>query len=165
MFIKVQHGREPVDVDFCSITVDGGLDDDILQQRIHSIARQREELQHMETELRAQVIAGSEIMEIQKSFHAQIKEREDAAAKLQVWTFLSIVSEFFSLYIKIAIICNCIKHFLVIVLGLSLIEVVKPLLYEFDQVCIAITVTSPETLMFRSIDFVECLYVIPQSSF
>ncbi|KAL9372053.1 hypothetical protein Peur_034297 [Populus x canadensis] len=80
---EVQHGREPVDVDFCSITVDGGLDDDILQQRIHSIARQREELQHMETELRAQVIAGSEIMEIQKSFHAQIKEREDAAAKLQ----------------------------------------------------------------------------------
>ncbi|KAJ6976572.1 hypothetical protein NC653_028660 [Populus alba x Populus x berolinensis] len=78
-----EHGREPVDVDFCSITVDGGLDDDILQQRIHSIARQREELQHMETELRAQVIAGSEIMEIQKSFHAQIKEREDAAAKLQ----------------------------------------------------------------------------------
>ncbi|KAG6752619.1 hypothetical protein POTOM_042641 [Populus tomentosa] len=80
---EVQHGREPVDVDFCSITVDGGLDDDILQQRIHSIARQREELQHIETELRAQVIAGSEIMEIQKSFHAQIKEREDAAAKLQ----------------------------------------------------------------------------------
>ncbi|KAJ6748686.1 hypothetical protein OIU79_029731 [Salix purpurea] len=80
---EVQHGRGPVDVDFCSITVDGGLDDDILRQQIHSITRQREELQRMETELRAQAIAGSEIMEMQKSFHAQIKELEDAAAKLQ----------------------------------------------------------------------------------
>ncbi|KAJ6764664.1 hypothetical protein OIU74_023531 [Salix koriyanagi] len=78
-----EHGRGPVDVDFCSITVDGGLDDDILRQQIHSITRQREELQRMETELRAQAIAGSEIMEMQKSFHAQIKELEDAAAKLQ----------------------------------------------------------------------------------
>ncbi|KAF9671041.1 hypothetical protein SADUNF_Sadunf12G0005600 [Salix dunnii] len=78
-----EHGREPVEMDFCSITVDGGLDDDILRQQIHSITRQREELQRMETELRAQVIAGSEIMEMQKSFHAQIKEHEDAAAKLQ----------------------------------------------------------------------------------
>ncbi|KAJ6294776.1 hypothetical protein OIU76_022788 [Salix suchowensis] len=80
---EVQHGRGPADVDFCSITVDGGLDDEILQQRIHSIARQREELQHIETELRAQVIARSEIMEMQNSFHVQIKEHEDAAAKLQ----------------------------------------------------------------------------------
>ncbi|KAJ6760402.1 hypothetical protein OIU79_025284, partial [Salix purpurea] len=78
-----EHGRGPADVDFCSITVDGGLDDEILQQRIHSIARQREELQHIETELRAQVIARSEIMELQNSFHAQIKEHEDATAKLQ----------------------------------------------------------------------------------
>ncbi|KAG6745513.1 hypothetical protein POTOM_050001 [Populus tomentosa] len=81
---EVQHGRGPADVDFCSITVDEGLDDDILQQRIHSIARQREELQHLETELRAQVIARSEIMEMQNRFHAQIQEHEDAAAKLQV---------------------------------------------------------------------------------
>ncbi|KAL3570501.1 hypothetical protein D5086_027750 [Populus alba] len=43
---EVQHGRG-LDVDFCSITVDEGLDDDILQQRIHSIARQREELQQL----------------------------------------------------------------------------------------------------------------------
>lgn len=84
MFIKVQHGREPVDVDFCSVTVDGSLDNDILQQRIHNVARQREELQHLEIELRAQVIARSEIMEMQNSFHAQIKEHEDAAAKFQV---------------------------------------------------------------------------------
>ncbi|KAJ6874532.1 hypothetical protein NC652_034279 [Populus alba x Populus x berolinensis] len=80
---EVQHGRGPADVDFCSITVDEGLDDDILQQRIHSIARQREELQQLETELRAQVIARSEIMEMQNRFHAQIQEHEDATAKLQ----------------------------------------------------------------------------------
>ncbi|KDP26184.1 hypothetical protein JCGZ_22852 [Jatropha curcas] len=78
-----EHGREPADVDFCSITVDGSLDNDILQQRIHSITRQREELQQMEIELKAQVIARSEIMEMQNSFDAQIKEHENATAKLQ----------------------------------------------------------------------------------
>ncbi|KAJ6672935.1 hypothetical protein OIU85_014189 [Salix viminalis] len=104
-----EHGRGPVDMDYCSITVDGGLDDDILRQQIHSITRQREELQRMETELRAQAIAGSEIMEMQKSFHAQIKELEDAAAKLQS-----------NRSCKTAI----------------------------DQVCAAITVTSPEILKF-----------------
>ncbi|KAJ4835902.1 hypothetical protein Tsubulata_006162 [Turnera subulata] len=79
----VQRGREPVDVDFCSITVDGSLDNDILQQRIQGVARQREELQQLETELKAQMIARSEIMEVQNSFHAQIKEHEDTLGKLQ----------------------------------------------------------------------------------
>ncbi|XP_065863107.1 uncharacterized protein [Euphorbia lathyris] len=78
-----EHGREPVDVDFCSITVDGSLDNGILQQRIHSITRQREELQQMEIELKAQGIARSEIIGIRTSFNAQIKDREDAATKLQ----------------------------------------------------------------------------------
>ncbi|CAI0452645.1 unnamed protein product [Linum tenue] len=80
---EVQHGRGPVGVDFCSINVDGSLDNDILLQRVHSFATQREELQQMEIELRAQMIARSEILEIQNSFDAQIKEREDSAAKLQ----------------------------------------------------------------------------------
>ncbi|EEF42783.1 conserved hypothetical protein [Ricinus communis] len=78
-----EHGREPADVDFCSITVDGSLDNDILQQRIHSITRQREELQQMEIEVKAQMIARSEIIEMRNSFDAQIKEHEDSAAKLQ----------------------------------------------------------------------------------
>ncbi|CAI0397566.1 unnamed protein product, partial [Linum tenue] len=65
------------------ITVDGSLDNDILRQRVHSFARQREELQQMEIELRAQMIARSEILEIQNSFDAQIKEREDSSAQLQ----------------------------------------------------------------------------------
>ena len=45
--------------DFCSITIDGtgGLSEDILQQRLQSIVRQREELQQVEIDLRAQAIA------------------------------------------------------------------------------------------------------------
>uniref|UniRef100_A0A6P3ZJJ5 uncharacterized protein LOC107414965 isoform X1 n=1 Tax=Ziziphus jujuba TaxID=326968 RepID=A0A6P3ZJJ5_ZIZJJ len=80
---EVQQGREPLDVDFCSITIDGSLDNDLLQQRLHGVARQREELQQIETDLRAQMIARSEIMEIQNSFDARIKEHANAAAKLQ----------------------------------------------------------------------------------
>lgn len=71
-------------MDFCSITIDGSLDNDLLQQRLHDVARQREELQQMETELRAQMIARSELMEMQNSFDAEIKEHANAAAKLQV---------------------------------------------------------------------------------
>lgn len=92
MFIKVQQGREPVDVDFCSISIDGTLDHDLLQQRLHDVVGQREELQHMETELRAQMIARSEIMEIQNNFDAQLKEHANAACKLQV----RLVTEFLS---------------------------------------------------------------------
>lgn len=84
MFVKVQHGREPVDVDFCSVTVDGSSDNDILQQRLCSVGKQREELQQMEIELRAQIIARSEIMEMQNSFDARIKDHANAATKLQV---------------------------------------------------------------------------------
>lgn len=82
---KVQQGREPLDVDFCSMTVDGALDNDIMQQRIHNVARQREELEHVEIELRAQMIARTEIMEMQNRFDAQLKEHANAASKLQVY--------------------------------------------------------------------------------
>ncbi|KAF3432755.1 hypothetical protein FNV43_RR23857 [Rhamnella rubrinervis] len=80
---EVQQGREPLDVDFCSITINGSLDNDLLQQRLHDVARQREELQQVETELRAQMIARSELIEMQNSFDAQIKEHANASAKLQ----------------------------------------------------------------------------------
>ena len=81
----MQQGREPLDVDFCSITIDGSLDNDLLQQRLHNVARQREEMQQIEIELRAQIIARSEIIEMQNSFDAQMKEHVNAAAKLQVF--------------------------------------------------------------------------------
>ncbi|KAL1565493.1 hypothetical protein AAHA92_07701 [Salvia divinorum] len=83
LIYEVQHGREPVDVDFCSITIDGDLDNDILQQRLHELAKQREELQHMEIELRAQSIARSEIVRIHNTFDAQIKEHGNVNVKLQ----------------------------------------------------------------------------------
>ena len=72
-------------MDFCSITIDGSLDNDVLQQRLHNVARQREEMQQIEIELRAQIIARSEIIEMQNSFDAQMKEHVNAAAKLQVF--------------------------------------------------------------------------------
>jgi len=83
---KVQEGTGPLDVDFCTITIDGGggLSDEILQQRLQEITKQREELQRVEVELRAQAIARAEILEVQNSFQAQIKEHADAAAKLKV---------------------------------------------------------------------------------
>ncbi|XP_026665923.2 uncharacterized protein LOC103721343 isoform X3 [Phoenix dactylifera] len=81
---EVQEGTGPLDVDFCSITiVGGGLNDDILQQRLQSITRQREELQQREIELRAQVIARMEISEVQNSYEEQIKEHANAAVELK----------------------------------------------------------------------------------
>ncbi|KAL9164307.1 hypothetical protein ABFS82_06G097600 [Erythranthe guttata] len=55
----------------------------IYEQRLHTVAKQREELQHMEIELRAQVIARSEVLGMQNSFDNQIKEHANANAKLQ----------------------------------------------------------------------------------
>ena len=72
--------------DFCAITIDGsgGLSEDILQQRLQSVVRQREELQQVEIELRAQAIAHPQIIEAQQSFQAAAKEHAAAAAKLKV---------------------------------------------------------------------------------
>ncbi|PPD84387.1 hypothetical protein GOBAR_DD18702 [Gossypium barbadense] len=80
---EMQHGGEPADADFFPITVDGSLDDDILQQRIHDVARQREQLQQMEVELRAQAIARSSVLEMQSRYDAEIKAHANTAAKLE----------------------------------------------------------------------------------
>jgi hypothetical protein len=71
---------------YCSITIDGsgGLSEDILQQRLQSIVRQREELQQVEIELRAQALVRPQIIEAQRSFQAATKEHGTAAAKLKV---------------------------------------------------------------------------------
>ncbi|KAK9994869.1 hypothetical protein SO802_024572 [Lithocarpus litseifolius] len=82
-FVKVQQGREPLDVSYCSMAVDGGLNDELLPQRLHNLARQREELQRMEIEIKAQLISRSEIVELQTIFDARIKEHANATAKLQ----------------------------------------------------------------------------------
>ncbi|KAL5206832.1 hypothetical protein ABZP36_035041 [Zizania latifolia] len=71
--------------DYCSITIDGsgGLSEDIIQQRLQSIVRQREELQQVEIELRAQVIAHLQIVDAQHSFEAAAKEHVVAVSKLK----------------------------------------------------------------------------------
>lgn len=88
MLCKVQRGTEQLEVDFCSITIDDGSNDDLLQQRLHDICREKEELQQMEIELRAQAIARAVILEMQKGFDAQIKEHANTMAKLKV-SFIS----------------------------------------------------------------------------
>ncbi|GFY84032.1 hypothetical protein Acr_03g0008060 [Actinidia rufa] len=55
----------------------------IYEQRLHSVGRQREELQQIEIELRAQIIARSEIMELQNNYDKQIKDHANANVKLQ----------------------------------------------------------------------------------
>lgn len=84
LILKVQQGREPADVDFCSVTIDGSLDNDILQQRLHSLVKQREELQQIEIDIRAQLIARGEIMEMRNTYDAQIKDHASATVQLQV---------------------------------------------------------------------------------
>ncbi|XP_057522553.1 uncharacterized protein LOC130802550 isoform X2 [Amaranthus tricolor] len=82
----IYEGQEPIDVvDFCAVQMDGimGMEEGILQQRIQSLARQREEMQQMEIELRAQMIAKSEISEMQNSFDARIKEQSNMVSRLQ----------------------------------------------------------------------------------
>lgn len=79
----IYEGREPADVDFCSITIDESSDNDILQQRLHSVVKQREDLQHLEIDIKARLIARSEVMEMQDSFDSQIKEQINANVKLQ----------------------------------------------------------------------------------
>ncbi|KAL2493823.1 uncharacterized protein Fot_37580 [Forsythia ovata] len=88
---QVQQGREPTDVDFCSIAIDGGLENDILQQRLHTVLKQREQLQHMEIGLRAQEQLhkrGQQIHELERKIeekerelNAIILDNEDAWAK------------------------------------------------------------------------------------
>ncbi|XP_039045250.1 putative leucine-rich repeat-containing protein DDB_G0290503 isoform X2 [Hibiscus syriacus] len=79
---EVQHGRELADVNF-SITADESLDDDILQQQIHNITRQREELLQMEVKFRAQAIARSRVLEMQSSCDAKIAAHANAVAMLE----------------------------------------------------------------------------------
>ncbi|GAB4858600.1 hypothetical protein Ancab_010074 [Ancistrocladus abbreviatus] len=83
---EVQQGGGPLNVvDFCSMQMNGigSLDDEMVQERLHALARRREELQHMEIELRAQVIARSEIMEMQSRFDAQTEEQANVNLTLQ----------------------------------------------------------------------------------
>ncbi|CAN6449582.1 unnamed protein product [Victoria cruziana] len=79
-----EQGTGPLDVDFCSITIHNEANDDPLQQRLGDVTRRREELQHMEIELRARVIARTEIVEMRKGLESQLKDHAEAYANLKV---------------------------------------------------------------------------------
>ncbi|XP_073297713.1 uncharacterized protein [Primulina huaijiensis] len=55
----------------------------IYEQRLQTVAKQREELQHIEIELRGQLFASSKILELQNTYDAQIHEHVNANIKLQ----------------------------------------------------------------------------------
>lgn len=78
--------QQPADVDFCSVT---NMDNEF-QQRLHTVVKQREELQRIETGLKAELIARSQILSLQNTYESQIKEHVNANVKLQV-CFLSSV--------------------------------------------------------------------------
>ncbi|XXG77123.1 hypothetical protein AAC387_Pa08g1344 [Persea americana] len=78
-----ERGTEHLEVDFCSITIDGSSSDDVLQQRLHDICREKEELQQMEIELRAHATAKSVILKMQQSFDTQMKPHANTTAKLK----------------------------------------------------------------------------------
>lgn len=64
----------------------GGLNSskhETLEQRLHDVIRQREQLQRLEAELRAQYIARSEIIRVQNSFDEQTKQHASIVSNLQ----------------------------------------------------------------------------------
>ncbi|PIA48790.1 hypothetical protein AQUCO_01300014v1 [Aquilegia coerulea] len=78
--------QSQTDVDYCSIALDPTattLDNDLLQQRLHDISMQRERLQHMEIDLRAQIGTRSHLIEMQNTFTNQINEQINAVANLK----------------------------------------------------------------------------------
>ncbi|CAH1446621.1 unnamed protein product [Lactuca virosa] len=61
-------------------SVNGGPDHEL---RLDDIVKQREQLQHLEINLKARLIARSEVMGMQERFDSQIKEHISATVKLQ----------------------------------------------------------------------------------
>ncbi|KAH7372616.1 hypothetical protein KP509_17G013200 [Ceratopteris richardii] len=64
----------------------GGLNiskHETLEQRLHDVIRQREQIQRVEAELRAQFIARSEIIRMQNNFEEQTKQHSSVVSSLQ----------------------------------------------------------------------------------
>lgn len=72
--LVAQNGREQ----------DGFSSSEMLQQQILNVSRKKGELQQLEIELRAQMIARHEIMEIQSNYESQFTEYANASARMQV---------------------------------------------------------------------------------
>eukprot|EP00249_Psilotum_nudum_P024733 c29279_g1_i1 orf=728-4054(-) len=82
---RVQQQEEHLDSALNSLSVDCSQEnrDEVLQQRLHEIIRQREQLQNMEVELKAQFIARVEISRLQSGFDEKAKQHAAIVANLQ----------------------------------------------------------------------------------
>ncbi|KAD5508933.1 hypothetical protein E3N88_16636 [Mikania micrantha] len=80
LIVKVHQVGEHVIADFFSITVDGVSDHEL---HLDDVVKQREQLQHSEVNLKAQLIATSEVTGIQERCDPQIKDHLTSNLKLQ----------------------------------------------------------------------------------
>uniref|UniRef100_A0A251UNT4 DUF7725 domain-containing protein n=1 Tax=Helianthus annuus TaxID=4232 RepID=A0A251UNT4_HELAN len=78
LIYEVHQGGETVNVDYFSV-------DGVSEHELHldEVVKQREELQHLEVNLKARLIARSEVIGIQERFDSQIKEHITSNVKLQ----------------------------------------------------------------------------------
>ncbi|XP_057823785.2 uncharacterized protein LOC131036010 isoform X4 [Cryptomeria japonica] len=81
----VQQANIQLDNDLGSISIESGLsnNEDSMQQGLHEIVRQREQLQRMEIDLRARFIAQADVFRIQTEFEEQTKQHASIVASLQ----------------------------------------------------------------------------------
>ncbi|KAK9050402.1 hypothetical protein SSX86_030628, partial [Deinandra increscens subsp. villosa] len=78
LIYEVHQGREPVNAEF--FTIDGVSDHEL---HLDEVVKQREQLQHLEVNLKARLIARSEVIGIQERFESQIKEHITSNVNLQ----------------------------------------------------------------------------------
>ncbi|KAF6153720.1 hypothetical protein GIB67_000953 [Kingdonia uniflora] len=80
-----EDGNGSLDVDFCSIMIDGGGNNDSLDQQLLNVSRQRVDYQQIEINIRANIIARSQIMQMRNDYEVRINEEVNAADKLKAW--------------------------------------------------------------------------------
>ncbi|XP_076952040.1 uncharacterized protein LOC143625639 [Bidens hawaiensis] len=80
LIYEVHQGRESVNGDYFSVTVDGVNEHEL---HLEEVVKQREQLQQIEVNMKARLIANSELMGIQERYESQIKEHITSNLKLQ----------------------------------------------------------------------------------
>ncbi|KAD5508932.1 hypothetical protein E3N88_16635 [Mikania micrantha] len=88
--LKVHQVGEPVNADFFSIMVDGVSDHEL---HLDDVVKQKEQLQHLEVNLKARLIATSEVTGIHERFDSQIKDHITSNLKLQAWAKEDLLRE------------------------------------------------------------------------
>ncbi|XP_076937999.1 uncharacterized protein LOC143605948 [Bidens hawaiensis] len=80
LIYEVHQGRESVNGDYFSVTVDGVNEHEV---HLEEVVKQREQLQHIEINMKARLMASSEVIGIQEQYESQIKEHITSNLKLQ----------------------------------------------------------------------------------